>query len=89
MLHVLTIIVIIQGLKKLGTSIELSYSNILKLVLRSLQSVCACLIFHVKGLVGLARWKDSFADLGLDETRASFALDCARRAMLKAVELQQ
>ena len=70
-------------------TIESSYSNILKLVLRCLQSVCACLVFHLNGVQGLARWTDRFSQLGVDAAKANTAIHCARLAMLKAVELQQ
>ena len=44
-----------KGLKKLGHSIELSYSNIQRLVLKYLHAVSQSINFHLGEMVGLTR----------------------------------
>ncbi|XP_066986916.1 anaphase-promoting complex subunit 4 [Macrobrachium rosenbergii] len=78
-----------KGLKKLGHSIELSYSNIQKLVLRNVQSVGQALVFQLSALVGLARDYDHFGMLGVQEDVVINAIRETGSFVLKAVELQQ
>ncbi|KAK7073914.1 hypothetical protein SK128_025570 [Halocaridina rubra] len=78
-----------KGLKKLGHSIELSYSNIQKLVLRNVQAAGQALVFQLSALVGLARDHDHFGMLGVEEEVVTNAVREAGAFVLKAVELQQ
>ncbi|XP_071539461.1 anaphase-promoting complex subunit 4 [Panulirus ornatus] len=78
-----------KGLKKLGHSIELSYSNIQKLVLRNVQAVGQALVYQLSALVGLARHHDRFGMLGVEEDVVTNAVREAGAFVLKAVELQQ
>ena len=78
-----------KGLKKLGHSIELSYSNIQKLVLRNVQAVGQALVFQLSALVGLARDYDHFGMLGVQEEVVINAIRETGSFVLKAVELQQ
>ncbi|XP_013403134.1 anaphase-promoting complex subunit 4-like [Lingula anatina] len=78
-----------KGLKKLGHSIETSYSNIQKLVLKHLQSVTQALIYHLNEIAGMASWYDRFGLLGLSSPSVQEAVQMAGAFMLKAVELQQ
>ena len=78
-----------QGLKKLGHSIETSYSNIQKLVLKHLQAVGQALLYHLNDVRGMATWQEKFADLGLAVDSCACAVDMAASFMLKSSELQQ
>ena len=78
-----------KGLKKLGQSIELSYSNIQRLVLRYLGAVSQSLNFHLGEMVGLARAGDKYPVLGVTETVVEKALYQAQAFWAKGVELQQ
>uniref|UniRef100_A0A8D0AR71 Anaphase-promoting complex subunit 4 n=1 Tax=Sander lucioperca TaxID=283035 RepID=A0A8D0AR71_SANLU len=55
-----------QGLKKLGQSIESSYSSIQKLVISHLQSGSEALLYHLSEVKGMSLWKQKFESLGLD-----------------------
>ncbi|KAK4309203.1 hypothetical protein Pmani_019129 [Petrolisthes manimaculis] len=78
-----------KGLKKLGHSIELSYSNIQKLVLRNVQAVGQALVYQLSALVGLARHYQRFSVLGVEEEVVSNAVREAGAFVMKSVELQQ
>ncbi|CAG10990.1 unnamed protein product, partial [Tetraodon nigroviridis] len=56
----------IKGLKKLGQSIESSYSTIQKLVISHLQSGSEALLYHLSEVKGMSLWKQKFEPLGLD-----------------------
>uniref|UniRef100_A0A9L0S9W0 Anaphase-promoting complex subunit 4 n=1 Tax=Equus caballus TaxID=9796 RepID=A0A9L0S9W0_HORSE len=56
----------VKGLKKLGQSIESSYSSIQKLVISHLQSGSESLLYHLSELKGMASWKQKYEPLGLD-----------------------
>uniref|UniRef100_A0AAQ5XSP4 Anaphase-promoting complex subunit 4 n=1 Tax=Amphiprion ocellaris TaxID=80972 RepID=A0AAQ5XSP4_AMPOC len=62
------------GLKKLGQSIESSYSSIQKLVISHLQSGSEALLYHLSEVKGMSLWKQKFEPLGLDSAaiEASF-----------------
>jgi len=78
-----------KSLKKLGHSIELSYSNIQRLVLKYLGAVSQSLNFHLGELVGLARAGRRFSVLGVTEDLVEKALYRAQAFWSKGVELQQ
>ncbi|XP_066998816.2 anaphase-promoting complex subunit 4 [Anabrus simplex] len=78
-----------KGLKKLGHSIELSYSNIQKLVLKHLHSVGQSLVFHLAELRGMARRTDRYQVLGLKEEAVAAAVTAAGAFLVKATEVQQ
>ncbi|KAJ9589849.1 hypothetical protein L9F63_017004 [Diploptera punctata] len=78
-----------KGLKKLGHSIEMSYSNIQKLVLKHLHSVGQSLAYHLAELRGMARWKDQYECLGLQEEAVSNSLRAAGSFLVKSTEVQQ
>jgi len=78
-----------KGLKKLGHSIELSYSNIQRLVLKYLGSVSQSLNFHLGELLGLARVGHRYSVLGITENVVEKALFQAMSFWSKGVELQQ
>jgi len=78
-----------KGLKKLGHSIELSYSNIQRLVLKYLGAVSQALNFHLGELLGLAKAGHRFSVLGVTEAVVERALYRAQAFWSKGVELQQ
>lgn len=78
-----------KGLKKLGHSIELCYSNVQKYVLKQLQSVTQALYFHLDDLKGMSLWQDRFGALGLRSDAVLEALRCAGSFLLKLAELLQ
>ncbi|XP_054707714.1 anaphase-promoting complex subunit 4-like [Uloborus diversus] len=78
-----------SGLKKFGHSIEHSYSNIQKLVLKRLQNVASLLFYHLNDLKGMAIWKEKFGALGLSESALNEAVLAVGSFLLKATEIQQ
>ncbi|XP_035206224.1 anaphase-promoting complex subunit 4-like [Stegodyphus dumicola] len=78
-----------SGLKKFGHSIELSYSNIQKLILKRLQNVASSLFYHLNDLKGMAMWHERFGALGLSESAVNDAVLSVGSFLLKATEIQQ
>jgi len=79
-----------KKLKKLGSSIETSYTNIQKLLLRNLQSVGQALLYHLTDVHALADvTAGQSPSIGLEVSLASAAVSIAGSFMLKTVELQQ
>ncbi|RLW08892.1 hypothetical protein DV515_00002889 [Chloebia gouldiae] len=79
----------VQGLKKLGQSIESSYSSIQKLVISHLQSGSEALLYHLSELKGMALWKQKYQSLGLDASGIDEAITAVGSFILKANELLQ
>ncbi|GAB5570903.1 anaphase-promoting complex subunit 4 isoform X2 [Prionailurus iriomotensis] len=79
----------VQGLKKLGQSIESSYSSIQKLVISHLQSGSESLLYHLSELKGMASWKQKYEPLGLDAAGIEDAITAVGSFILKANELLQ
>ncbi|KAL8591062.1 hypothetical protein ACOMHN_037295 [Nucella lapillus] len=78
-----------KGLKKLGFSIETSYSNIQKLVVKHLQAVSQAIMYHLSELRGMAQWYDKFGILGLDPAAIQEAINAAGTFVLCSSDLQQ
>ncbi|XP_071949251.1 anaphase-promoting complex subunit 4-like [Antedon mediterranea] len=78
-----------KGLKKLGHSVENSYCNIQKLILKHLQSVGQMLLFHLTELKGMSLWYDKYGVLGLSPVSVQDAIISLGSFMLKANELLQ
>ena len=78
-----------KGLKKLGFSIETSYSNIQKLVVKHLQAVSQAIVYHLSELQGMAQWYDKFGVLGLDPAAVQEAIKAAGSFVLCSSDLQQ
>ncbi|XP_034239473.1 anaphase-promoting complex subunit 4 [Thrips palmi] len=78
-----------KGLKKLSHSIELSYSNIQKFVLKHIHCVGTSVSFHLTELRGMARHVERFAPLGLTEEAVAASLSAAGAFLVKATEVQQ
>lgn len=79
----------IKGLKKLGQSVESSYSTIQKLVISHLQSGLEALLYHLSELKGMALWKQKYEPLGLDAKAIEDAIMSVGSFILKANELLQ
>uniref|UniRef100_A0A803VMS3 Anaphase-promoting complex subunit 4 n=2 Tax=Muscicapidae TaxID=36291 RepID=A0A803VMS3_FICAL len=79
----------VKGLKKLGQSIESSYSSIQKLVISHLQSGSEALLYHLSELKGMALWKQKYESLGLDASGIDEAITAVGSFILKANELLQ
>uniref|UniRef100_A0A3Q1B702 Anaphase-promoting complex subunit 4 n=1 Tax=Amphiprion ocellaris TaxID=80972 RepID=A0A3Q1B702_AMPOC len=77
------------GLKKLGQSIESSYSSIQKLVISHLQSGSEALLYHLSEVKGMSLWKQKFEPLGLDSAAIEGAITAVGSFSLKANELLQ
>ena len=78
-----------KSLKKLGQSMEMSYSNIQRLVLRYLGAVSQSLNFQLWEVMGLARMGDKYSVLGMSEELVEAAVTRAQAFWAKGVELQQ
>ena len=76
-----------KGLKKLGHSIENSYTSIQNLALKHLQCVTQSLLFHVTEIHGMSRWHEEFGDLGLSEFDIQTVITSLGSIMLKTQEL--
>ncbi|KAG7228785.1 hypothetical protein INR49_008563 [Caranx melampygus] len=79
----------VKGLKKLGHSIESSYSSIQKLVISHLQSGSEALLYHLSEVKGMSLWKQKFEPLGLDSEAIEGAITAVGSFSLKANELLQ
>uniref|UniRef100_A0A8C4E8T4 Anaphase-promoting complex subunit 4 n=1 Tax=Dicentrarchus labrax TaxID=13489 RepID=A0A8C4E8T4_DICLA len=79
----------VKGLKKLGQSIESSYSSIQKLVISHLQSGSEALLYHLSEVKGMSLWKQKFEPLGLDSAAIEGAITAVGSFSLKANELLQ
>ncbi|KAJ7327029.1 hypothetical protein JRQ81_016788 [Phrynocephalus forsythii] len=79
----------VKGLKKLGQSMESSYSSIQKLVISHLQSGSEALLYHLSELKGMALWKQKYESLGLDASGIEEAITVVGSFILKANELLQ
>lgn len=76
-----------KGIKKLGHSIELSHSNIQKLILKHLHSVGQNIAYHLAELKGMARLTDRFKILGLEEEVVATSFTTAGSFLVKANEM--
>ncbi|XP_011296761.1 anaphase-promoting complex subunit 4 [Fopius arisanus] len=79
-----------KGLKKLGHSIEICYSNIQKLVLKHLSSVGMALVYQLSEMRGMARLGGPYEALGLgNEEPITRALHASEAFLAKSSEIQQ
>ncbi|XP_041973547.1 anaphase-promoting complex subunit 4 [Aricia agestis] len=78
-----------KGLKKFGSSVELSYSSIQKLVLRQLNIVGQSLTYYFSELRGLTKVPDRFKIFELDEQTVTAAIKACYAFLNKCLELQQ
>lgn len=78
-----------KGLKKLGHSIEMTYTSVQKIVVMNLQRVAYHLMFHLNHLKGLALWTEEFDEVGIDWTQVQSAISACGSFLLKVIEFQQ
>ncbi|ESO10660.1 hypothetical protein HELRODRAFT_167167 [Helobdella robusta] len=78
-----------QTLTKLGNSVQNSYSQIQKLLVKNFTIVVEKILFHLTGLLGLSRWPDKFLDLGLDEKLLEEAMSTTGALIIKSNEVQR
>ena len=76
-----------RSLKKFGTSIQTSYTSILKLALGNLTVAGQQMIAQLSHLLGMARWYEQFGVLGLADNLVNACLHRAGSLMLKIEEL--
>ena len=76
-----------KGLKKLGHSIDNSYTTIQGLALKHLQAVTETLQYHMTELLGISKWYDRFGVLGFSESTIQEALSNLGSLMSKTQEL--
>ncbi|XP_055629250.1 anaphase-promoting complex subunit 4 [Toxorhynchites rutilus septentrionalis] len=76
-----------KGLKKLGNSIELSYSTIQKLVVKPLHTAICSVFFHLNSLQGMIRNEYYYKPL-LGDVSNEALINCGS-FLIKAYELQQ
>ena len=79
--------VVLQGLKKLGISLEMSYDGIRKFVVDHLNGAVQALHYHLTEVLGMARWSDRFGLLGLSEAAVQESLKQVGIFALKSREL--
>nr|XP_057929153.1 anaphase-promoting complex subunit 4 isoform X2 [Doryrhamphus excisus] len=79
----------VKGLKKLGQTIESSYSSFQKLVISHLQSGSEALLYHLSEVKGMSLWKKKFEPLGLDSSTIENAITAVGSFSLKTRELLQ
>lgn len=76
-----------KGLKKLGNSIEMSYSTIQKLVVRPLHSAIINIFYHLNSIKGMS--KNTYYYKPLLGVITNESRSCAGAFLIKAFELQQ
>lgn len=80
-------ICLVQGVKKLGISLEMSYGSIRKYVVNHLTLAIQSLHYHLTEVLGMARWSDRFGMLGLSEAAVQESLNHVGTFALKSREL--
>ena len=78
-----------KGLKKLGHSVENSYSSIQSLALKHVECVTQALLYHVTEVNGMAKWYGRFGVLGLEDSSVQLAVRSIGSLMLKTREMVQ
>ncbi|XP_070540057.1 anaphase-promoting complex subunit 4-like isoform X2 [Ptychodera flava] len=78
-----------KGLKKMGLSVESSYTNIQKLVIKHVHSIGKALLYHLSEVKGMSLWFEKYAVIGLSTTQIEGAMTAVGSFILKANELLQ
>uniref|UniRef100_A0A1B0DGR4 Uncharacterized protein n=1 Tax=Phlebotomus papatasi TaxID=29031 RepID=A0A1B0DGR4_PHLPP len=76
-----------KGLKKLGNSIEMSYTTIQKLLVQPLDTAIMIVCYHLNSIRGMSRDKYHFGGLLMEET-VTEVCHTAGQFMMKGFELQ-
>ncbi|CAI8031695.1 Anaphase-promoting complex subunit 4 [Geodia barretti] len=77
-----------KGVKKIGLSLETSYTRVRKYSLNCLSSVIQALQFHLGEVLGMARWKERFGNLGISTDSLQVCIKSLGTFALKNQELQ-
>ncbi|XP_022919883.1 anaphase-promoting complex subunit 4 [Onthophagus taurus] len=77
-----------KGLEKFTQTIEMSYANIQKLLLKNVTKVAQNITYHLSELRGMARFKDRYEILGLNEDKITFAILKNGEFLTKSAEMQ-
>ncbi|KAJ8985084.1 hypothetical protein NQ317_019769 [Molorchus minor] len=78
-----------KGLEKFGQTIEMSYANIQKLLLKNVTKFGQNLSYHLAELRGMARLEYRYQVLGLSEDLITNAIQSSGAFLIKAGEMQQ
>ncbi|RZC38115.1 anaphase-promoting complex subunit 4 [Asbolus verrucosus] len=78
-----------KGLEKFGQTIEMSYSNIQKLVLKYVMKFGQNITYHLAELRGMARLEHRYKVLGLSEETITEAIISNGAFLIKGGEMQQ
>lgn len=78
-----------KGLKKLRQNVELSYTDMHKLVVKKLEAVGQGMAYVLSQVRGMALTKDRFGILGVEESIVVAAIKEAGSFLLKSTELQR
>ncbi|GJQ82069.1 hypothetical protein Trydic_g6941 [Trypoxylus dichotomus] len=78
-----------KGLEKFGQTIEMSYANIQKLLLKNVTKVGQNITYHLAELRGMARLEYRYKILGLMENEISEAILASGAFLNKSGEMQQ
>lgn len=76
-----------QAFSKLGRSVQSSYKQMQKLLLKNLHTVTHHIIFHLKNLLSLSRCIDQYGRLGLDSELLTAAVRVSEGVLLKGGEM--
>ncbi|KAJ8965006.1 hypothetical protein NQ314_004404 [Rhamnusium bicolor] len=78
-----------KGLEKFGQTIEMSYANIQKLLLKNVTKFGQNLTYHLAELRGMARLEHRYDVLGLSEDLITRTIQSTGAFLIKAGEMQQ
>ncbi|CAH1109339.1 unnamed protein product [Psylliodes chrysocephalus] len=78
-----------KGLEKFGQTIEMSYANIQKLLLKNVTKFGQNLSYHLAELRGMARLEHRYDVIGLKEDQITKAIQSSGAFLIKAGEMQQ
>ncbi|XP_056638370.1 anaphase-promoting complex subunit 4 [Diorhabda sublineata] len=78
-----------KGLEKFGQTIEMSYANIQKLLLKNVTKFGQNLTYHLAELRGMARLEHKYQIIGLKEEQITAAIQSSGAFLIKAGEMQQ
>ncbi|CAG9860050.1 unnamed protein product [Phyllotreta striolata] len=78
-----------KGLEKFGQTIEMSYSNIQKLLLNNITKFGQNLSYHLAELRGMARFEHRYGITGINEDQINNAIQSTGAFLIKAGEMQQ
>nr|CAI5818293.1 unnamed protein product [Callosobruchus analis] len=78
-----------KGLEKFGQTIEMSYTNIQKLLLKNINKYGQNVTFQLAELRGMARFEFKYEIVGLSEEQITQAIQSCGAFLIKAGEIQQ